>query len=52
MMEIVDQAIQTVPSNQVVQTCVDNTLEKWQGKLFNLEQFMVDHYTALQEYFF
>ena len=50
MMEITNQAIQTVSSDEVIQTCVDNTLEQWQGKLYNLEQFMVEHCTAMQEY--
>jgi phosphopantetheine adenylyltransferase len=50
MIEITNQAIQTVSSDEVIQTCVDNTLEQWQGKLHNLEQFMVEHCTAMQEY--
>ena len=50
MAEITNQAIQTVSSDKVIQTCVDNTLEQWQGKLHNLEQFMVEHCTAMQKY--
>ena len=50
MMEITNQAIQTVSSDDVIQTCVDNTLDQWHGKLHNLEQFMVEHCTAMQEY--
>jgi glyoxylase-like metal-dependent hydrolase (beta-lactamase superfamily II) len=50
MMEITNQAIQTVSSDEVIQTCVDNTLELWQGKLNDLEKYMVEHCTAMQEY--
>jgi len=50
MKDIIQQAIQTVASDETIQTCVDNTIEKWQGKLDNLEQFMVEHCTAMLEY--
>ena len=50
MMEITKQAVQTVPSDDVVQTCVDDTTAKWQGKLRDLDKFMVEHCTAMQEY--
>ena len=50
MMDITKQAIQTVSSDKVVQTCVDMTSDHWQGKLRDLDQFMVEHCTAMQEY--
>ena len=50
MMEITEQAIQNVPSDEVVQTCVDNTIAEWEGQLRDLEQFMTEHCTAMEEY--
>jgi len=50
MMDITKQVMQTVSSDEVVQACVDMTIEQWQGKLRDLEQFMVEHCTAMQEY--
>ncbi|MFB5631404.1 MAG: MBL fold metallo-hydrolase [Nitrosopumilaceae archaeon] len=50
MMETVQQAIDEVPFDKVVQTCVDKTIANWQGTLGNLEQYMVDHCTAMKDY--
>ncbi len=50
MMEITTQAIAMVSSDEVIQRCVDDTMEQWQGKLHNLEQYMVEHCTAMREY--
>ena len=50
MMEIVQQALDEVQYDDVIQTCVDKTIAKWQGILGNLEQYMVDHCTAMKDY--
>lgn len=50
MMEITEQAIRDAPSEEVVPTCVENTIAEWEGKLRDLEQFMTEHCTAMQEY--
>jgi hypothetical protein len=39
-----------VSSDEVIQRCVDDTMEQWQGKLHNLEEYMVEHCTAMKEY--
>ena len=50
MIEITKQAIQDVSSDDVIQTCVDNTIDEWDGRLRDLEQFMIEHCTAIEEY--
>ncbi|MCH7560700.1 MAG: hypothetical protein IIC67_04925, partial [Thaumarchaeota archaeon] len=41
---------ETVSSDEVIQTCVDMTIEEWQGRLVELEVYMADHCTAMQKY--
>ena len=36
--------------NEVIQSCVDTTLEQWEGKLSDLDRFMVEHCTAMYDY--
>jgi hypothetical protein len=31
-------------------TCATNSIDQWEGKLGNLDAFMVDHCTAMIEY--
>ncbi len=50
MMDITTQAIGMVSSDEVIQRCVDDTMEQWHGKLHNLEEYMVEHCTAMKEY--
>ncbi|MCJ8306052.1 MAG: MBL fold metallo-hydrolase [Nitrosopumilus sp.] len=50
MMDITTQAIGMVSSDEVIQRCVDDTMEQWQGKLNDLEKYMVEHCTAMKEY--
>jgi glyoxylase-like metal-dependent hydrolase (beta-lactamase superfamily II) len=35
---------------EVIPTCVDMTTEQWQGKLADLDRFMVEHCTAMKEH--
>ena len=50
VMENIRHAMELVPEDDLVQTCVDTTTEQWQGKLSNLDQFMIEHCTAMKEY--
>ena len=53
VMDNVKQAIQEIESNNpedINSRCVELTLNQWQGKLGNLEQFMSEHCTAMQDY--
>ena len=48
--ENIRKAIQTVSLEEVIQTCVDVTIEQWDGKLGDIEQFMPEHCAAMMEY--
>ncbi|NIM26075.1 MAG: DUF4377 domain-containing protein [Nitrososphaeria archaeon] len=40
-------AMQEFPENEVIQSCVDMTIEQWEGKLSDLDRFMEDHCIAM-----
>ncbi len=50
VMDNIKHSMETVSSDEVIQTCVDMTIEEWQGRLVELELYMADHCTAMQEY--
>jgi hypothetical protein len=50
VMDNTKQAMELVSEDEVIPTCVDMTTEQWQGKLADLDRFMVDHCTAMKEY--
>jgi len=43
-------AIESVSDDEVIQTCVDNTIDQWQGKLADLDRFMTEHCTVMKKY--
>jgi len=50
VMNITREAMDLVSEDEVIQTCVDDTTEQWQGRLADLDKFMVEHCTAMNEY--
>ena len=50
VMDNTKQAMELVSEDEIIPTCVDMTTEQWQGKLADLDRFMVDHCTAMKEY--
>ena len=50
VMDNIKHSMGTVSSDEVIQTCVDMTIEEWQGRLVDLEVYMADHCIAMQEY--
>ena len=50
VMDNIKYSMETVSSDKVIQTCVDMTIEEWQGRLVELEVYMADHCTAMQKY--
>ena len=50
VMDNIKYSMETVSSDEVIQTCVDMTIEEWQGRLVELEVYMADHCTAMQKY--
>jgi len=51
VMDNVRQAMQeTESSDDVIEKCIDLTLDQWQGKLGNLEQFMTENCQAMNNY--
>jgi len=50
VMDNIKHSMETVSSGEVIQTCVDMTIEEWQGRLVELELYMTDHCIAMQEY--
>ena len=50
VMNITKEAMDLVSEDEVIQTCVDLTTEQWQGRLADLDQFMIEHCTAMNEY--
>ncbi len=50
MQEIVQQAIESVPSNEVIQTCIDMTIEQWDAVLDNLEDRVAANCQKMEEY--
>ncbi len=49
VMENARKALQMSDSD-AVQTCVDTTIQQWEGKLGNLDEFMVEHCTTMINY--
>jgi hypothetical protein len=49
VMENARQAMQSGEANPA-QVCADNTTEQWQGRLQNLDEFMIEHCTAMINY--
>ena len=43
-------AMELVSEDEVISTCVDMTIEQWQGKLTNLDRFMTEDCTAMKQY--
>jgi len=50
VIENTKQAMKLVPNDKIVSTCVDMTIEQWEGKLQNLDQYMTEHCNAMKEY--
>ena len=50
MQEIVQQAIEAVPSDEVLQTCIDMTIAQWNGILENLEERVEANCQKMEEY--
>jgi glyoxylase-like metal-dependent hydrolase (beta-lactamase superfamily II) len=50
MQEIVQQAIESVPSDEVIQTCIDMTIAQWDGILENLEDRVAANCQKMEEY--
>ena len=50
VMDNIKHSMGTVSSDKVIQTCVDMTIEEWEGRLVELEVYMADHCSAMQEY--
>ena len=48
--EIAQQAIESVPSGKVIQTCIDMTIEQWNGILENLEDRVEANCQKMEEY--
>ncbi len=44
------KAIEIVSEDEIISTCVDMTIEQWQGKLDNLDQYMREHCIAAKEH--
>ena len=49
IMENAKNALQ-VQNSDPVQTCVDATIKQWSGRLEKLDEFMVEHCTAMINY--
>lgn len=49
VMENARKALQ-MPDSDAVQSCVDATIQQWEGKLGNLDEFMAEHCTAMINY--
>lgn len=50
MQEIVREAIESEPSEEVVQVCIDKTIAQWNGILDNLEDRMEANCQKMEEY--
>jgi len=50
MQEIVQQAIESAPADEVIQTCIDMTIAQWAGILDNLEQRVAANCMKMEEY--
>ncbi len=50
VMDNTQLAMELVSEDKVISTCVEITIEQWQGKLGDLDRFMVEHCTAMKEY--
>jgi glyoxylase-like metal-dependent hydrolase (beta-lactamase superfamily II) len=50
VMDNTQLAMELVSEDKVIPTCVDMTIEQWQGKLADLDRFMVEHCTAMKQY--
>ncbi len=50
VMDNTKQAMELVSEDDVVQTCVDMTIDQWQGKLADLDRFMTEHCIAMKKY--
>ncbi len=48
--EIVQQAIESVPSDEVIQKCIDMTITQWNGILENLEDRVEANCQKMEEY--
>ena len=44
------EAMNLVSDDQIIQTCVDMTIEQWEGRLADLDKFMTEHCTVMKEY--
>jgi len=50
MQEIVQQAVESVPSDEVIQTCIDMTITQWDGILNNVEERVAANCIVMEEY--
>ena len=50
VMNNIKNAMILVGSDKVVEKCVEITTEQWQGKLNNLNEFMIEHCQAMKNY--
>jgi glyoxylase-like metal-dependent hydrolase (beta-lactamase superfamily II) len=48
VMDNTQKAMTSVSDDKVISTCVDMTTKQWQGKLADLDRFMVEHCTAMK----
>jgi glyoxylase-like metal-dependent hydrolase (beta-lactamase superfamily II) len=50
VMDNTQLAMELVSEDKVIPTCVDMTIEQWQGKLADLDRFMTEDCTAMKQY--
>ena len=50
VMDNTQLAMELVSEDEVISTCVDMTIEQWQGKLTNLDRFMTEDCAAMKQY--
>lgn len=50
-MDVMNNAREAVEvSSEPIQTCVDNTIREWEGRLGNIDEFMTEHCEAMINY--
>jgi glyoxylase-like metal-dependent hydrolase (beta-lactamase superfamily II) len=50
-LDVMENARQALESDQdAAQTCADLTIEQWEGRLGNLDEFMIEHCNAMIDY--
>ena len=51
VMDNVKQAMnKTESTSEIIEKCVESTIDQWSGKLGNLEQFMTENCLAMNDY--